>query len=115
MSANQQPALTAACACRTDALIALQQSCTCRIVQILAMLRVGCASLQAAVTPEEVTEAISSFVPTLGKSLLFMGHLCSLRLLTWTSADAQPILVTKVHFHDVLSCPDFSQLVCYAP
>ena len=45
---------------------------------------------------EELEGAIAGFLPQLGRSLLFMGHLSTLRFLRWGAEAAQPVLVSQV-------------------
>ena len=51
--------------------------------------------MQAAVTAEEADAAMEALMPVLGKSLLFMGHLSTLRFLRWSPDAPQPTLVTQ--------------------
>lgn len=51
--------------------------------------------MQAVLTAEAAAEAIATLMPALGKALLFMGHLHTLRFLRWDPESPDPALVTQ--------------------
>ena len=62
------------------------------------------ASMQALVDVEQLEEAVRSYLPQLGRALLFMGHLRTLRFLRWGPEASQPQLLSQVSLHALLSC-----------
>ena len=62
------------------------------------------AYMQAVPTSEAAAEAIRSLMPALGKALLFMGHLRTLRFLRWDSEAPEPNLVTQAASDALSAC-----------